>query len=43
MSIKDVAKELRLDWHAVKDLDKRYMQEQLRRATLPPPSVIGIN
>ena len=43
MSIKDVAKELHLDWHAVKELDKRYMHEQLRRATPPAPSVIGID
>ncbi|MGE5300398.1 MAG: helix-turn-helix domain-containing protein [Acidobacteriota bacterium] len=25
MTIKDVAKELKLDWHAVKALDKEYM------------------
>ena len=43
MSIKDVAEELHLDWHAVKELDKRYMQEQLRRATPPAPAVIGID
>jgi transposase len=43
MSIKDVAEELHLDWHAVKELDKRYMQEQLRRARTPAPAVIGID
>jgi transposase len=43
MSIKDVAEELHLDWHAVKELDKRYMQEQLRRAKPPAPAVIGID
>ena len=43
MSIKDVAEELRLDWHAVKELDKRYMQEQLRRAPKPAPAVVGID
>ena len=43
MSIKDVAQELHLDWHAVKELDKRYMHEQLRRATPPAPAVIGID
>ena len=30
MTIKDVARLMRLDWHAVKDLDKIYMREQLR-------------
>ena len=31
MTIQDVAKELRLDWHTVKNLEKEYMEEQLRR------------
>ena len=31
-TISDVAKEFRLDWKTVKELDKQYMQEQLRRA-----------
>ena len=43
MSIKDVAKRVRLDWQTVKDLDKIYMQEQLRLAGSPSPSVIGID
>ncbi|MBP8655664.1 MAG: ISL3 family transposase [Kiritimatiellae bacterium] len=43
MSIKDVAAELHLDWHADKELDKRYMQEQLRRTPKPAPAVIGID
>jgi len=42
-SIKDVAKELRLDWHSVKELEKQYMREQLRRAGTPGPKVIGID
>jgi len=42
-TIKDVAKELALDWHAVKDLEKQYMREQLRRAGTPGPKVIGID
>lgn len=42
-SIKDVAKELHLDWKTVKDLDKQYMQEQLRRAGKPRPKIIGID
>ena len=43
MSIKDVARRLHLDWQTVNDLDKIYMQEQLRLAGPPSPSVIGID
>jgi transposase len=43
MTIKDVAQRMHLDWHAVKDLDKIYMREQLRRAGPPVPRVIGID
>ena len=32
-----------LDWHTVKELDKQYMREQLRRAGSPAPRVIGID
>ncbi|MBP6480774.1 MAG: ISL3 family transposase [Pseudomonadales bacterium] len=42
-SIKDVARELHLDWHTVKELDKQYMQAQLTRAGTPGPKVIGID
>ena len=42
-SIKEVATELHLDWHAVKELEKQYMREQLRRAGTPGPKVIGID
>ena len=42
-TIKEVAEELYLDWHAVKELDKQYMREQLRRAGRPAPRVIGID
>jgi len=42
-TIQDVAREHLLDWHAVKELDKRYMEEQLRRAGKPEPRVIGID
>lgn len=31
MSIKDVAKDVHLDWHTVKGLEQQYMTEQLRR------------
>jgi transposase len=43
MTIQDVAKEVRLDWHTVKELEKQYMTEQLRRAGTPAPKVIGID
>lgn len=42
-SIKDVAKEFYVDWKTVKDLDKQYMQEQLRRRGKAKPKVIGID
>jgi transposase len=42
-SIKAVATELRLDWHTVKELDKQYMREQLRRAGTPGPKWLGID
>jgi transposase len=41
--IRDVAKELKLDWHTVKELDKQYMHAQLAKAGTPPPMVIGID
>jgi transposase len=43
MTITDVARRMHLDWHAVKDLDKLYMREQLARAGHPAPSVIGVD
>ena len=42
-TITAVANELRLDWKTVKELDKQYMGEQLRRAGRPAPKVIGID
>ena len=42
-TIKDVAAELRLDWHTVKRLEKQYMAEQLKRAGTPRPHIIGID
>ena len=42
-TIASVAKELHLDWKTVKDLEKQYMEEQLRRAGKPRPRVIGID
>ena len=34
-TIKDVAAELKLDWHTVKTLDQQYMEAQLKRAGTP--------
>ena len=42
-TIKDVAKELKLDWHSVKELDKQYMKAQLAKTGKPRPKVIGID
>ena len=42
-TIQDVAKELHLDWHTVKALDKQYMRAQLERAGTPSPKAIGID
>ena len=42
-TIKDVAQETHLDWKTVKELEKRYMREQLRRAGTPGPKAIGID
>ena len=42
-TIRDVSKELKLDWKTVKELEKEYMAEQLRRAGKPNPKVIGID
>ncbi len=36
-TIKDVAKELALDWHTVKALEMQYMEAQLARAGTPGP------
>ena len=41
--IQEVADELFLDWHCVKELEKQYMREQLRRTGSPAPRVIGID
>ncbi len=42
-TIADIAEELHLEWHTVKELEKQYMREQLRRAGTPGPKVIGID
>jgi transposase len=38
-----VARELKLDWHTVKTLEKQYMRAQLERAGTPGPKAIGID
>ena len=43
MPIKDIARLMRLGWDAVKDIDKIYMREQLRRVGPPTPRVIGLD
>ncbi len=42
-TIKDVAKEFHLDRRAVKELEKQYMREKLRRVGHPGPKIIGID
>lgn len=42
-TVKDVAKDLHLDWHAVKELDKQYMRAKLARVGTPTPKVLGID
>jgi transposase len=42
-TIKDVAKELHLDWETVKELEMQYMATQLARVGKPGPKVIGID
>lgn len=42
-TVRAIAEELHLNWHTVKELDKQYMREQLRRAGCPAPRVIGVD
>jgi len=42
-TIKDVARELNLDWDSVKALEMQYMRAQLARAGRPGPKAIGID
>jgi transposase len=43
MTVQDVARELKLDWHTVKALDIEYMKEQLRRNPVAAPRAVGID
>ena len=42
-TLQDVAKDVHLNWKTVKELEKQYMREQLRRVGTPGPKVIGID
>ena len=42
-TIKDIARELKLDWDTVKSLEKQYMAAQLAKVGTPAPKVIGID
>jgi len=42
-TIKDVAKELGLDWKTVKEMEKEYMRAQLEQMPSAKPGVIGID
>jgi transposase len=42
-TIKEVARELHLDWRTVKELEKQSMREQPARRGAPRPKVIGID
>jgi len=42
-NLRDIARELHLDWKTVKTLEMQYMREQLRRVGMPGPKVIGID
>ena len=42
-AVRDVGRELNLDWHTVKTLEKQYMRAQLAAAGAPSPVAIGID
>jgi transposase len=42
-TIKELAKELHLDWDTVKTLEMQYMRAQLAKAGMPGPKAIGID
>jgi len=42
-AIRDVARELKLDWDTVKTLEMQYMRAQISRAGTPGPKAIGID
>jgi len=40
-TIKDMAKELNLDWHTIKELEMQYMKAQFSCVSKPAPKLIG--
>ena len=42
-SVREIAKELKLTWDTVKDLEMQYMRAQIARAGTPSPRAIGID
>jgi transposase len=42
-TVQSVAKELHLNWHTVKELDKEYMRSVLAKVGTPGPEAIGID
>ena len=42
-TIKDVAEDFFLDWHTVKELDKEYMQDQLKLQGKPAATKLGVD
>jgi len=42
-TILDISKEMRLNWKTVKEMEKQYLREKLRRAGKPNPKVVGID
>ena len=42
-TVRDIARELNLDWDTVKTLEKQYLRAQLARAGTPAPKAIGID
>jgi transposase len=42
-TILDIAKELRLNWKTVKEMEEQYLREKWRRGGKPNPKVVGID
>jgi transposase len=42
-SVRDLTKEFKLDWHAVKTRDKQYMADQIEPAKTPGPTAFGVD
>lgn len=42
-TIKSVSAEFSLDWHTVKEIDKEYMRDQMKKAGHPAPEKLGVD